>query len=302
MWNRVILLLSGVAFGWSLVHYASAPREDLPALRLALIASGAIGVGLAMLIGLGDLTTGVLALFVMTTSALVAYAANAKQVNRPPISPLLHGAITPTSQDDRTGVLLVIGGEPARYEGPAFWAWWSKISPSAPRCHWFLAPWRFGRVRKVYAEMGNLSPLASASEKLCQQLGVALGEGYAVYDARLFSSPTVRDRLAEMAEKGLKRAILVPIAQAFDYQKTLDEQIALSRVREVGMRLLVTDPIAAEKWLGMPPAQRLDAFWEGTTPPVPAEPKELAQQIAKAILHAQNSSLPKPHLTEKPYG
>lgn len=302
MWNRVILLLSGVAFGWNLVHLASAPREDLPALRLALALSGAAGVGLAALIGLRNPAAGLLALAVMIGSAFVAYAANAKQVNRPPTPPLLHGAITPESQDDRTGILLVVGGEPAHYEGPSFWAWWSKVSTTASKIHWFLAPWRFGRIRRVYASMGGTSPLANAVERLGEQLSTTLGERYLVRYTRLFASPPVRDSLAELAQGGLKYVVIVPLAQPFAYQEALQEQMALSRVREAGMRLTVTPLIAGEEWLGMSPAQRLDNLLEGIAPPAPFEKGDLAHEIARVVQHAEKESFPRPHLVENPYG
>lgn len=302
MWNRVILLLSGVAFGWNLVHLASAPRKDLAALRLALAVSGAVGVGLAVLIGLRTPAAGILALAVMVGSAFVAYAANAKQVSRPPAPPLLHGLITPESQDDRTGILLVVGGEPARYEGPSFWAWWLKVSTKALKTHWFLTPWRFGRIRQVYASMGGDSPLANSVERLCGQLSTILGAGYVVRYARLFASPPVRDSLAELAQAGLKRIVIVPLAQPFAYQEALQEQITLSRVREAGVRLTMAPAIAAEEWLGMSPAQRLDNLLEGTAPPAPLENGDLAHEIAKVVQHAEKESLPRPHLMENPYG
>lgn len=302
MWNRVILLLSGVAFGWSLVHYASAPQEDLPALRVGLMLSGGIGIALAIVIGLGNPMAGLLALFVLAASALVAYAANAKQVNRPPAPPLLHGVITPRAEEERTGILLVIGGEPARYEGPAFWAWWLKTGPSAKRPHWFLTPWRFGHIRRAYYAMGGASPVESAVGRLIERLEKVLGEGYVVRPARLFASPPVRDALAQLAEEGFKRTLIVPIGQAFAYQPILNEQIALSRARETGMRITATPPIAAEGWLGMPAAQRLDALLEGTMPPSPGEEEPLALEIAQAVQRAEKDAWTQPHSVETSYG
>ncbi len=302
MWNRVVLLLSGVAFGWSLVHYASAPEEDFPALRWGLIASGGIGLVLAVVIGLSNPVAGLLALLVLGLSALVAYAANAKQVSRPPAPPLLHGAITPQTQDHRTGLILVFGGEPARYEGPAFWAWWLKTSPSAKRANWFLNPWRFGRIRRAYRAMGGASPLQTAIEGLIEQLKGALGEGYVVRYARLFASPPVRDALAQLAEAGLTRTIVLPIAQAFAYSPALNEQVALSRAREAGMRVIIAPPIAAEGWLGAPPAQRLDALLAGTIPPPPNGEAAPTLEIIQAVEHAERAHLALPHASEAAHG
>jgi hypothetical protein len=79
MWNRVVLLATGMAFGWNLVNYFTVAPARREAQRLRIIVSAMIGVALIISLGMQEWQAAAVGSVVFLGTALIAYAANARQ-------------------------------------------------------------------------------------------------------------------------------------------------------------------------------------------------------------------------------
>jgi len=252
VWNRVVLLAAGVASGWTLVHLLTASPGQAPTHRWRLAAGLTVGGGLIGLLAAASFEAALAGFLVFAFSALVAYAANAKQVSKVPDPVLPRRPSLALAIDPRTQVVIVALGEPATYDGPQYWAQaYKERQARGERIpHWFLRPWAYARIRAAYAAMGGLHPLDVALGKASEALQATLGPGYCVRHAYLRSHPYLVRALVALAEEGFRRLIIVPLGAAAHapaaasatraLDPALHQAVVDSRVREVGVQVTYT--------------------------------------------------------------
>jgi hypothetical protein len=238
VWNRVFLLAAGVASGWTLVHLLTVAPGQAPTHRWRLILALIIGVGQVALLTTVSLQAGLTAVFVFLFSALVAYAANAKQVSKAPEPILPRRPSLPPKADPRVLALMVVDGDPAAYEGPQYWAqaYRQRQARGERIPHWFVRPLAYARVRAAYAVMGRQHPLDTTLSKTTGELEAHLGPGYAVRYAYLRSQPYLVRALVALAEEGFRRLVIVPLGSAVD-EAAIRQAVADSRIRELGLKV-----------------------------------------------------------------
>lgn len=275
MWNRVVLLVAGVACGWSLVHWASAAAERQLTHLLRWIAGLVVGVGLAAWLGAGSPAAGVLALFVFAGAALVAWAANARQVSRVAAPEPLAAPQRPLEGQQGQAVLLVLLGEPAAYDGPAHWAQRlqqrAQAGGAAP--HWFVRPWAYRRTRHAYRAMGDANPQRAAIDGLLSRLKARLPQVDLLEAAWLYTTPSLADTLTRLGERGLKRIVLAPV-DAQVPATVLREEATRTRLREIGVQVAVAEPLEAGLWPLLHGDAALDRLLRGEPLPAPTPPDD----------------------------
>ena len=194
MWNRVVLLVAGVALGWNLVHYLTAPPERVRRHQLWMVVSAVAGVGISasLVPAFGAPALG-MGLAVLVASALVAYAGNAREISKmeEPLPRALPQRSATT--DARVVVLLAVDGEPPAYDGPAAWAQRFRRREAAGVCgpHWFVRPWVYRRVRAAYGRLAPGATLQGWLGSLAADLEQALGPGYLGRVAYLAGTPSL---------------------------------------------------------------------------------------------------------------
>ncbi|MCE5257452.1 MAG: hypothetical protein LLG44_00135 [Chloroflexi bacterium] len=178
MWNEVVLLASGLACGWSLVNLLAAPREQVRGIWVRLLLGAAAGLGMVIWLAVSSLSSGLAGLIIVAGTALIAYAANAKQVNRQPIVFPPH---QPNVAADAAGsaVLLVTVAEPSQYNGPAYWSQALLLEDKVP--HWMTRPRAYAHIRQAYALMGDSFPLDAELAALTHRLSATLPEVHIDY-------------------------------------------------------------------------------------------------------------------------
>ncbi len=275
MWNRVALLIAGLTFGWTLVHYAAAAPDDRDRLRARLIVAAVVGGGLCAWLAVRDLLAALLGVAVFVATAAVGYAANCKQVNKAPVTLLPGMPRRGEIARNEAAVLLAVGGEPERYEGPILWARrLRERGPEAP--HWLARPWAYGRVRTTYAGHAVLhESLAALRSAVAERL-----VGQEVRLAQVLAVEGLRPALLALAQEGYAVVVIVPVGVPPSLEPELREKVGLTRLREVGVRLEIVPPVAAD-WLGDPWA-RLDALLAGERPAPPQVSEALIQAIVAA--------------------
>lgn len=289
MWNRVFLLAAGFLFGWSLVRYWSVPRAQMATQALRLGVGLALGAAVVVLLGLESLPAAVAGVVVWALSALVAYAGNARQVNRvedPPLAALP----TPTGVGaPEQGVLLVSCLEPPVYDGPGYWVWRlrRREGRGEPAPHWFVRPRIYARIRSAYGagaggDAAGDSPPVDALQRIGQELGAALGADYEVRTARIAPTLASTRALADMARDGIPRIIVQPLHTPTDAMDEVRAAVTHSRVREVGVRVTLADPLPVPAWEGA--ERRLDEWMAGHRPePLPTPDTAVVAELASRI-------------------
>lgn len=294
MWNRVVLLVLGVAFGWSLAHYASAaPERQRTHLGRMLVAAVA-GLFFAVWLGMSSPVAGGMAAFVLVVSALAAYAANARQVNRAGQRDTLPRPQALLGGQDGLALLLVQPGEPRTYDGPDHWArrLRQRALDGQPIPHWFVRPWAYGRIRQAYQRMGGENPRHAALDALVPRLTARLPQielfGYAFPD----TAPILSAELARLAQQGTRRIVLVPIGFRRDPADVLRDEITRAHVRELGAQVEIAPSLEAGLWPWEDSDTVLDRLLGGEPLPAPAVPSEL--QIAALAEALERRALPGP--------
>ncbi len=240
MWNRVLLLASGIGLGWNMVHLWAAPKEHLVRIRLRLGLSAGLGILVVAFWAFASWTAAALGLGLLLGVALVTYAAHARQLSR--AAPLWGYPLPdrPDVDDPRMAVLLVARGEPPLYDGPAYWA--QRLREVAGRGgtvpHWFLWPQVCARVRWTYAALRGGNPANAAVVRLAEALAARLGGQFAVQATFTATSPLLADALQELVMRGLRQAVLLPVGWEADPQDLLREQVGHSRAHEAGMEII----------------------------------------------------------------
>jgi len=276
MWNRVVLLVSGMAFGWSLVHYASdAPDRQRTHLG-RMIAALVVGVALVLWLGMTSISAALVAALVFVFIALVAYAANAKQVSKLPEPERRERPLAPLEGTHGVALLLVLPGEPRTYAGPAHWARRLRERAAVGQriSHWFVRPWAYGRIRQSYLAMGGQNSQRTALDELLRQLKPRLPQLECLGDAYQDTTPVLVEELVRLAQQGLRRIVLVPVGFQNDAADTLRDEVTRARVREIGVEVAIAAPLEAGVWPLEGSDQALDRLLRGEPLLVPAPPSE----------------------------
>ena len=290
MLNRVFLLISGFAFGWTAVKCLTVPEDKLRSQWAGLALSLAVGALVIVALGVTSPAAGGAALGAFLVSALVAYAGNARQIDKlaaPP--PERRKLERPVAKDTRRAVLLVCEGQPREYGGPAAWASLLRRmeAEGRPTPHWFVRPWVYARIRAAYRAMGGRHPLHAAMDGLAQALQARLGADYACQAAYLSAEPRLLDALARLAEQGLGAMVLVPVGFAEDPHPRLRAQIVQSRILEIGVRVSYA-PSFDVGW------ENLDSRWlehtlKGTASPPQPLTSETVETLYQRVMAAANA-------------
>ena len=296
MWNRVALMVSGVAFGWSLVHYASAAPARQRTFFWRMLVALAVGLLFIVWLGVASATAGAVAAFVFILSAWVAYAANAKQVNKPPERESLERPLAPLEGQQGAALLLVLPGEPRTYDGPAHWAQRLRNGEAAgqPIPHWFVRPWAYGRIRRAYQRMGGQNPQRNALDALLGQLKPRLPQFVFVGDAYLDSAPTLAQELVRLGQQGTKHILLAPVGFASDPADALRDEVTRTRVREIGVQVDIAPSLEARLWPLEPSETALDRLLLGEPlpSPIPSNEQQLVELAAALDRRVSPGTLP----------
>jgi len=291
MWNRVVLLVAGVALGWSLVHYASAAPERQRTHLARLLVALAVGALFIGWLGAAGPQVGLLAAGVFVLSALVAYAANAKQVNRVPERPPLPRPDTPLEGQQGTALLLVFRGEPRSYDGPSHWAarLLERAAGGERIPHWFVRPWTYARIRRAYQRMGGSNLQTAARDALLGQLNARLPQFAYVGAASPDTAPLLADELLRLTQRGMARIVLVPVGYPGDTADLLHE-ITRTRVREAGVQVAIGPSLEAGVWPLEASEAALERLLCGEALPAPAPCSEA--QLAALVYELKRRALP----------
>lgn len=211
MWNRVALLTAGVAFGWSLVTCFSASDERLRRTQVNLALAALAGIGFVLWLGIENTAAAFVGTFVYGTGAVVAYAAHAQQILRPPEPPPLPPPTDSAPEKDERLAVLVVPGPPSRYS-PAAIARLQASGSLPPRLfrHWFLAPETYRQIRRAYRKHSPL-PVLKAIQAIREHLQGRLGKGWHVEIAYLNDETPLEQRLVAWQDQGYQAVALLPV-------------------------------------------------------------------------------------------
>ena len=292
MWNRVLLLASGLACGWMIVHLWSVADRDIRGQRTRLIIGLVAGLGLVVWLSWSVFSAGLLGLGVFGITALIAYAANARQVNRvgnalPPRAPRI-----PEQLNAGTVVLLITCAEPAHYTGPSYWARALRQYPLSS--HWFLWPNRYARIRLAYRVMGGRHPLDTVIGLLSTGLETRLSVPLAMHYAYLGEERTFLAALVSLAEEGFNQLVLVPLEDEKDVIDRLHDLVARSGVADTPLTITYARPLNLAITAKTQRERRLAGLLKGeavTVPIVnPSEVDELCSQVSACLDAAASGS------------
>jgi len=273
--------------GWSLVHWLAAAPKDLNRARTWTILSAFLGFVLTVALAIESPEAGLLSVGVLAFCALVAYAANARQVGRVE-EPLRQGRPNgPDAWTERLEVIVVSVGEPREYEGPTVWvrllARQAQYGEPAP--HWFVLPFALARLRKALGRQDAEGSLRCWFSRLAGALDRELGEQYGVSEAFLCSGPSLVTVLRTAIEGGVRHLVLLPAGLGDDADRVLREQVASSRVTEVGGQVTYLQEPEALGWLDVYQGERLVALSHGQVPPPPQDLDDALVAALSAAIH-----------------
>lgn len=271
MWNRFLLLASGLATGWTLVNLLTVPPEEIRRQASWLLMGAALGLVVVGWLALDSLTAGLVGLAMLGFCALVAYAANAKQVSKVESPPSLPCPEPGDGQRGQTAVLLIFAGQPACYQGPGPWArqFRRREEANQPVPHWFLRPLAYRRIRAAYQKQGNRNPQQDAVEQIAATLQARLAEPYAV-SAVLSPDSLVAEVVAQLAAGGVGAIVLVPIGFPASVLERLRGEVARSRVRELGVAVTYASALDLAPWSAATQEELFLLLSRGLPLPAPA--------------------------------
>ncbi len=273
MWNRVALLTAGVALGWNLVAWLSAPEERIARTRSNVGLAALAGLALVIWLGAENIATALVAAFVYSTGAIVTYAVRAKQILRPPdATPLLPPTNTRPSSEQRLAI-LVAPGPPPSYSPVAIARLQARgdLPPALSR-HWLKAPAAYCQVRRAYRQHAPL-PLSVSQRQAQANLGERLGSGWRVEIAYLNDEWTLEQRLLIWRKQGYYDPVLLPVdldANELAEIRSISRDVAASDVCDAHVAP-VTNIIASDVY-----RDTLQALLTETPPPPCPPPKPSA--------------------------
>jgi hypothetical protein len=267
MWNRVVLLSCGMVVGWGLANYWSCAPADMPRHRYRVRLALAVALGLSVWIGSDDVSSGFAAMLIVALSALVAYAARARQ-----IASLAGGAPAPAPGDreqvSRPAVVVVTHALPEAYTGPEYWAaCLHRQSVSAhKRPNWFTAPLTVRRIRSAYLQMGSAPASYLALAGLVNRLRAQLPPEVVMLSAHPYAAPSLDSQLSVLAARAASLILIAPIDLEESDRDDLSRQIAGSSTERRGVRVELLPRVRFGVW-GQERANRdLEALVRETVP------------------------------------
>ncbi len=264
MWNRVVLLTCGMAFGWGLANYWAAPQRELGKHRYRLAVSAAIGLLLAAALAWEQLSAGGLALAILAGTAAVSYAGNAKQLGKQETQPHARPEM-PADKKGTLGVLLIADAEPEAYTGPMPWT--ERLRESnlggRPTPHWLLHPYLCHRIRNAYQQMPEGPPSWQALQRLTAEVQKSLGERAVLRAALYKGGPSVPAGLRALAAQGCNRLALLPLDLKEDALTELRRAVVETRVREAGVAVEILPAYRAGLWEEVQKAANWDRLLQG---------------------------------------
>lgn len=168
MWNRVFLLATGLASGWSLVTYLVTAEAQRVARRTRLILSLAAGLVLVALLAAGSALAALQGMLVFLFSAAVAYVAHARDLTGSDPIEITH--VPPDPAPDAPVLLLVNEGESVNYTGPESWECRMALAErrGASPSHWLTRPFALARLRAACRQTPKQDTLDHAAAQLAQ--------------------------------------------------------------------------------------------------------------------------------------
>ncbi|MHB1355896.1 MAG: hypothetical protein ACYCZF_07960 [Anaerolineae bacterium] len=290
MYNRILLLASGLACGWMIVHTWSVADHDIRGQRIRLIIGIVVGLGLVGWLSWSVFTAGLVGLVVFGATALIAYAANARQVNRlgyalPPRVPKI-----PEQLDTGTVILLVTSAEPTHYTGPGYWA--RALRQYTPAPNWFFWPRVYSRIRLAYRVMGGAHPLDVILASLSSGVGNCLSAPSAIHYAYLGEERAFLAVLVNLAEQGFNRLVLVLLEDEKEVYDRLHDLVARSGILDTPLVITYARPNNLAATDKAQREQRLACLVKGeivTVPAVnPSEVDALCSQISPYLAAPAN--------------
>ncbi|MBC7235679.1 MAG: hypothetical protein H5T69_07535 [Chloroflexi bacterium] len=288
VWNRVVFLASGMAFGWNLVNYWVVPLPEARRHVWRLVLSAIAGWGLAVALGIHSPAAGLSGLLVFGVAALVAYAGNARQKSRVPSDDEAVTVAAPASWRPESCLLLVAPGEPSCYTGPE--AWSRRLAEASRRGFrapgWFLRPLAYSRIRAAYRHLEPF-PMPAWMRRVAEQLAQHLGDDWVVEIVIWSTKAEMGRRLAQLAQGGCRHIVLVPLSLHSTIRPLLQEAVNRSRVREIGVFVDVVE--LETSWFGDDPDARLSRLLVGQpafdlpSPPVISDEVPLRAQALRAL-------------------
>jgi len=170
MWNRVFLLATGLAAGWSLVTYLVAAESQRVARRTRLVLSLVAGLVLLALLASSSALAAFQGLLVFLFSAAVAYMAHARDLTAS--DPVEIAQPQAEAETDAPVLLLVNEGESASYAGPKPWECRMALAErrGAPLPHWLRRPFALARLREACRQTPQEHTLDHTAEHLAHWL------------------------------------------------------------------------------------------------------------------------------------
>jgi len=290
-WNGIALLATGIATGWSLVNYLVVAENQVRGqMRRLILAIAGASLVLGLLLWSSGWRAAITGGMIFALSAVVAYAANAKQVSggekrsveivADPYEQMAPGSLR--------GILLISHAEPARYDGFEYWSNLINSDPELSRRSWLSKPWLYARIRRAYRTMEQGHPGARFVESLAHSLQVELGSDVRIHPVGLVGNQLAK-ALRALVREGCSQLDLIPLELSEADLEKLHQQVARSRVREYGVRityhptmsLAVLSPSAIEA--------RSQRLFRGQRLPEIGPCKDYTEQILRMLAHSTKS-------------
>lgn len=284
-----------MAIGWGLANYWTCSPKDMARHRYRVSLGAVVGCALCLWIAWDDPASGIIALVIVALTAVVSYAARARQ-----ISSVVDRATPQPAADVLPGaaraVVLISHALPGTYTGPEHWVWYLRKPRGAaePDRGWFSRPRTLQRIRGAYQRLGSPPGPYLALAALQERLQAQLGPEVAVAQAHPYAAPRLETQLVALASQGISAAVVVPIDLDDASEAQLGQQIAQSRVEERGVHVDRLGNTHMDVWGEQRAIEQVDALLRGQSLPDPIDPPvERLEALAKAI-GEHLSTLPTP--------
>ena len=284
IWNRVILLVSGFIIGWNLSNYWTAAPEQVSHQRNRLWMGAVLGLAMLVWLAIDEPATAVFGLMIVLLTAFVAYMGSAREASGTPEPWPRPRPLRKSALHDEILVVLVSFGEPASYDGPASWAWqlaWlAGLGEKVPS--WFSRPRVYARIRKAITASGEQGSLDAWVTDLQTALTESLSGSFACIKGYEFVKPGLASTLAHAAEDGYTRFVLLPLGPIDE--AAVSAAIKHSRIKEVGVQVLVMQPEQPLGWDQAFAVERLQLLMSGRPAQAPAvAPQEYSKSLDELI-------------------
>jgi len=290
VWNRVVLLSCGMVIGWGVANLLSCAPMDIPRHRYRISLGVAVALILSAWIGYAEVLSGFAALFVVVGTALIAYAARARQLAG---ASALVPARAPEQREPITApaAILIAHVLPGAYSGPEQWAAYLSHGTLGFKPRWLLHPLYLYRLRRSYEKRGSPPPSSTEMATLLGALRSAWPELTLDY-THPWNSWALEACIYDLAVRGAPLILLLPL----DLDITELEYVgaALDRLREaVTSQVMVLPDAHPGLWGAAHATEELAALWSGAPWRAPAIlPSELVNSLIGLVEEALGTGQP----------